>query len=85
MKSKQFVGLLMAGLVVVVLTVGLWEIAPELGTYPGILPAVLAAWLAAVAYGQGAPVRRLFCGGQSGRVCSTQNNFAPLLMGVYAA
>ena len=52
-------GLALAG----VLAVGLWEVAPELGTYPGILPAVLAAWLGAVAYAQGAPARRLFYGG----------------------
>ena len=43
--------------------VALFEIAPELGTYAGALPGMLAAWLAAVGYAGGGSARSLFLGG----------------------
>jgi hypothetical protein len=46
-----------------VLALALWELAPEVGTYAGALPAVLLAWLAAASHAGGAPAGRLFLAG----------------------
>jgi hypothetical protein len=57
------VGLRAAAALAAVVALALFEIAVEVGTYAGALPGVLAAWLAVVAYAQGAGLRRLFWGG----------------------
>jgi hypothetical protein len=52
-----------AAVIAGVVAIALFEVAVELGTYAGVLPAVLAAWLAVVVYVERGGERRLFLGG----------------------